>query len=275
MKVKCRICPHGCILDEGQIGFCKARMNVNGEIICKNYAKLTSIALDPIEKKPLYRFMPNKMILSVGSYGCNLRCPFCQNYEISMADDNLVKTYDTPPDYLVNVALSLKSKGNIGIAYTYNEPFISFEYVMDSSKLAHEKGLVNVLVTNGYVCEEPLLEILPHIDAMNIDLKAFNEEFYKKIGGDLNTVLNTISIASQKCHVEVTTLIIPNENDSEEQIFRASKWLSEINEYIPYHISAFYPRYKYIDKEPTSFDLVYRLVKVAQKNLKFVYAGTC
>ncbi|MDD4543780.1 MAG: AmmeMemoRadiSam system radical SAM enzyme [Clostridia bacterium] len=275
MKVKCRICPHGCILDEGQIGFCKARMNVNGEIICKNYAKLTSIALDPIEKKPLYRFMPNKMILSVGSYGCNLRCPFCQNYEISMADDNLVKTYDTPPDYLVNVALSLKSKGNIGIAYTYNEPFISFEYVMDSSKLAHEKGLVNVLVTNGYVCEEPLLEILPHIDAMNIDLKAFNEEFYKKIGGDLNTVLNTISIASQKCHVEVTTLIIPNENDSEEQIFRASKWLSEINEYIPYHISAFYPRYKYIDKEPTSFDLVYRLVKVAQKNLKFVYAGNC
>ncbi|MDD3093386.1 MAG: radical SAM protein, partial [Clostridia bacterium] len=217
MKVKCRICPHGCILDEGQIGFCKARMNVNGEIICKNYAKLTSIALDPIEKKPLYRFMPNKMILSVGSYGCNLRCPFCQNYEISMADDNLVKTYDTPPDYLVNVALSLKSKGNVGIAYTYNEPFISFEYVMDSSKLAHEKGLVNVLVTNGYVCEEPLLEILPHIDAMNIDLKAFNEEFYKKIGGDLNTVLNTISIASQKCHVEVTTLIIPNENDSEEQ----------------------------------------------------------
>ena len=275
MKVKCRICPHGCILDEGQIGFCKARMNVNGEIICKNYAKLTSIALDPIEKKPLYRFMPNKMILSVGSYGCNLRCPFCQNYEISMADDNLVKTYDTPPDYLVNVALSLKSKGNIGIAYTYNEPFISFEYVMDSSKLAHEKGLVNVLVTNGYVCEEPLLEILPHIDAMNIDLKAFNEEFYKKIGGDLNTVLNTISIASQKCHVEVTTLIIPKENDSEEQIFRASKWLSEINEYIPYHISAFYPRYKYIDKEPTSFDLVYRLVKVAQKNLKFVYAGNC
>lgn len=275
MKVKCRICPHGCILDEGQIGFCKARMNVNGEIICKNYAKLTSIALDPIEKKPLYRFMPNKMILSVGSYGCNLRCPFCQNYEISMSDDNLVKTYDTPPDYLVNVALSLKSKGNVGIAYTYNEPFISFEYVMDSSKLAHEKGLVNVLVTNGYVCEEPLLEILPHIDAMNIDLKAFNEEFYKKIGGDLNTVLNTISIASQKCHVEVTTLIIPNENDSEEQIFRASKWLSEINEYIPYHISAFYPRYKYIDKEPTSFDLVYRLVKVAQKNLKFVYAGNC
>lgn len=275
MKVKCRICPHGCILDEGQIGFCKARMNVNGEIICKNYAKLTSIALDPIEKKPLYRFMPNKMILSVGSYGCNLRCLFCQNYEISMADDNLVKTYDTPPDYLVNVALSLKSKGNVGIAYTYNEPFISFEYVMDSSKLAHEKGLVNVLVTNGYVCEEPLLEILPHIDAMNIDLKAFNEEFYKKIGGDLNTVLNTISIASQKCHVEVTTLIIPNENDSEEQIFRASKWLSEINEYIPYHISAFYPRYKYIDKEPTSPDLVYRLVKVAQKNLKFVYAGNC
>lgn len=275
MKVKCRICPHGCILDEGQIGFCKARMNVGGEIICKNYAKLTSIALDPIEKKPLYRFMPNKMILSVGSYGCNLRCPFCQNHGISMADDNLVKTYYTPPDYLINVALSLKSKGNIGIAYTYNEPFISFEYVMDSSKLAHEKGLVNVLVTNGYVCEEPLLELLPYIDAMNIDLKAFNEDFYKKIGGDLNTVLNTISVASQKCHVEVTTLIIPNENDSEEEIFKASKWLSEINEYIPYHISAFHSSYKYIDKEPTSSDLVYKLVKVAEKNLKFVYSGNC
>ncbi len=263
------------MLLEGQTGLCHARMNKDNEIICKNYAKLTSIALDPVEKKPLYRYFPGKMILSVGSYGCNLKCPFCQNHEISMADDNEVKTYYTPPDFLVNMALSMKNRNNIGIAYTYNEPLISYEYVMHCSVLAHKHGLKNILVTNGYVCAEPLLKILPYIDAMNIDLKAFDDSFYRKIGGDLNTVMETISLAAPRCHVEITTLIIPNENDSEEEIVNASKWIASIDENIPYHITAFYPRYKYSDKEPASEKLVQNLVKKAQKNLNFVYKGNC
>ncbi|HPB18011.1 MAG TPA: AmmeMemoRadiSam system radical SAM enzyme [Clostridia bacterium] len=275
MKIKCPICPHECMLFEGQTGLCHARMNRDNEIICKNYAKLTSIALDPVEKKPLYRFFPGKMILSVGSYGCNLKCPFCQNHEISMSDDNEVKTYYTPPDFLVNMALSMKDRNNIGIAYTYNEPLISYEYVMDCSILAHEYGLKNVLVTNGYICSEPLLKLLPYIDAMNIDLKAFNNSFYRRIGGDINTVMDTISLAAKMCHVEITTLVIPNENDSADEIANASKWIASIDENIPYHITAFYPRYKYSDREATSAELVLNLVKEAQKNLKYVYKGNC
>ncbi|MBP7344338.1 MAG: AmmeMemoRadiSam system radical SAM enzyme [Clostridia bacterium] len=275
MKIKCMICPHGCRLSEGEIGLCHARMNKDNEIICRNYAKLTSIALDPIEKKPLYRFHPKSMILSVGSYGCNLKCPFCQNHEISMADDNEVKTYYTPPDFLVNMALSMRNRNNIGIAYTYNEPLISYEYVMDCSILAHKKGLKNILVTNGYVCPEPLLKLLLHIDALNIDLKAFNNSFYRKIGGDLETVKNTIATASSKCHVEITTLVIPDENDSVEEIVNASRWIASIDENIPYHITAFYPRYKFSDKEPTSSEQIYNLVKQAGKYLKYVYAGNC
>ncbi len=275
MKIKCPICPNNCMLSEGQVGLCRARMNKDGKMICENYGKLTSIAPDPIEKKPLYRFFPGKMILSVGSYGCNLRCPFCQNHEISMADDDKVGTYQTPPDCLVDMALSMKDRNNIGIAYTYNEPLISYEYVMDCSVLAREKGLKNVLVTNGYVCREPLNNLLPYIDAMNIDLKAFNEDFYRKMSGDLETVKNTIAIAAKSCHVEVTTLVIPGENDSAEEIKSASRWIASIDENIPYHISAFYPRYKYSDKRPTSRKSVYDLVEEAKKYLKYVYPGNC
>ena len=275
MKVKCSICPHACMLSDGQTGLCHARMNKDDEIICKNYGKLTSIALDPIEKKPLYRFFPGKKIFSVGSYGCNLKCPFCQNHEISMADDNEVKTYYTAPNFLINMALSMKSKGNIGIAYTYNEPLISYEYVRDCSILAHKHNLKNVLVTNGYVCQEPLLDLIPYIDAMNIDLKAFNDVFYKKLGGDLETVKNTIRVAAVKCHVEITTLIIPNENDSVEEITNASKWIASIDENIPYHITAFYPRYKYYDRKPALSELIYDLVKVSSRYLKYVYPGNC
>ena len=275
MKIKCPICPNSCMLSEGQVGLCRARINKDGKIICENYGKLTAIALDPIEKKPLYRFFPGKMILSVGSYGCNLRCPFCQNYDISMADDSKVGTYQTQPDYLVDVALSMKDRNNIGIAYTYNEPLISYEYVKDCSVLAREKGLKNVLVTNGYVCREPLDNLLLYIDAMNIDLKAFNEDFYRKIGGDLETVKDTIVTASKSCHVEVTTLVIPGENDSVEEITSASRWIASIDENIPYHISAFYPIYKYSDKRPTSRKSVYDLVEEAKKYLKYVYPGNC
>jgi pyruvate formate lyase activating enzyme len=271
----CEICPHHCGLEDGHIGFCGGRTNVNGKVTCTNYGKLTSIALDPIEKKPLARFMPGSMILSVGSYGCNLRCPFCQNCEISMADGSTARTVHFAPEELVNKALELKPEGNIGIAYTYNEPFIGYEYVFDCAGLAHERGLKNVLVTNGYVCEKPLRDILPAIDAMNIDLKGFTEEFYKSVRGDLETVKRTISIAAKSCHVEVTTLVIPDENDSPSEMEELSAWLSGIDAEIPLHISRFFPRYQYAHKSPTAVGTVYRLADIARKKLKHVYTGNC
>ena len=179
MRVLCGICPRGCNIEEGHTGFCGARGNVGGRVTALNYGRVTSIALDPIEKKPLNRFMPGSMILSVGSYGCNLRCPFCQNCEISMADGKTMRTYEITPEQLADKAQELRPRGNIGVAYTYNEPLIGYEFVYDCAVLASRRGLKNVLVTNGYICEKPLCDILPHIDAMNIDLKGFTEEFYK------------------------------------------------------------------------------------------------
>jgi len=275
MKMTCPICPHHCSLDLGQTGLCHARINEDDSIICKNYGQLTSIALDPVEKKPLVKFHPGKMILSVGSYGCNLHCPFCQNFDISQIGAKDAKVYSYTPEQLIDMALELVPKKNIGIAYTYNEPFISYEYVTDCAMLAHEKGLLNVLVTNGYVCEEPLTKILPLIDAMNIDLKGFTEEFYHKLGGDLETVKNTISISAKSVHVEVTTLIIPDENDTYEEMDAISSWLASVDDEIPFHVSAFFPRYKYRDRRPTPFDRVYVLADIARKKLKNVYTGNC
>lgn len=273
MKAGCRICPHHCSPEEGRKGLCRARMNVGGTIVCENYGKLTSIALDPIEKKPLNRFFPGSKILSVGSYGCNLRCLFCQNSEISMASGEKIYTEKIMPDKLVEYALSMKPRGNIGIAYTYNEPLVSYEFVWDCARMAKKNGLKNVAVTNGYICKEPLSELLTHIDAMNIDLKAFTEEFYYKMGGDLETVKNSITLAAAACHVEVTTLIIPGENDSEEEMKRLSSWLATVSPEIPLHITRFFPRYQMQDREPTPVDKIYRLAAVARKHLKYVYEG--
>ena len=182
---------------------------------------------------------------------------------------------DTTPEYLTELAvdLSKKLKGNIGVAFTYNEPFISYEFVRDTSILLHEAGLESVLVTNGTVCEKPLMEILPLIDAMNIDLKAFNEEFYKWIGGDFATVKRTIELASEFCHVEVTTLIIPGANDSIVEMQREADWLASIDPNIPLHISRFFPRYLVNDRPPTPVETIYELVATAKEYLNYVYAG--
>ncbi|NLX77050.1 MAG: AmmeMemoRadiSam system radical SAM enzyme [Clostridiaceae bacterium] len=273
MKKVCDVCPHHCKISEGQLGFCRARTNRDGKIVCENYGKLTSIALDPVEKKPLHRFFPGSFILSVGSYGCNLRCPFCQNSGISMTCGDQINTERVMPKELVNVAKSLTDKGNIGIAYTYNEPLIGYEYVMDCARLAKEEGLKNVAVTNGYICEGPLMKLLPFIDAMNIDLKAFTEEFYKKVRGNIETVKRTIALAAKKCHVEVTTLIIPGENDSEEEMEKLSSWLASINPEIPLHVTRFFPRWLMKSKKPTPVEKIYRLADVARKNLRYVYEG--
>ena len=276
MKMNCPICPHHCPLNDGEIGRCRARANIDNKIIDLNYGRLTSIALDPIEKKPLYKFYPGSWILSVGSFGCNLNCPFCQNYSISMADSTF-ETQNVTPEYLAQLALELthRERGNIGVAFTYNEPFISYEFVRDTSKYLHQFGLKSVLVTNGTVAEKPLREILPLIDAMNIDLKAFNADFYKWIGGDFETVKRTIKIAAESCHVEVTTLIVPGKNDNAEEMAAEAEWLSSISPEITLHISRFFPRYRVIDRPPTPVETIYKLVNIAKRHLNNVYAGNC
>ena len=279
MKVRCGICHHNCSLDEGQLGVCRARRNRGGRIICENYGRITSIALDPIEKKPLYRFRPGSRILSVGSYGCNMRCLNCQNCEISMADPDkdggMPRWSEISPEELVERAAELKPYGNVGLAYTYNEPFIGYEFVMDCAKLIRERGLVNVAVTNGCINEQPLLEILPYFDAMNIDLKSFRHDFYRHMGGDLDTVLNTIKIAAKRCHVEVTTLIIPGENDTDEEMDEIASWLSGVDEDITLHVTRFFPAWKMRDRPPTPVDRVYALAGVAKRHLKHVFVGNC
>ena len=274
MKISCELCFHRCMLEEGQTGACRARVNRGGQIVPLNYGKLTSLALDPIEKKPLRRFHPGSWILSVGSFGCNLRCPFCQNAEIAAAGAE-IPTEECSPERLVQTALRLRSQGNLGLAYTYNEPLVGYEYVRDCARLAREAGLVNVLVSNGTVEEGPWRELLPLIDAANIDLKGFTREWYRKLGGDLDTVKRSIVQAAGRCHLEVTTLVVPGENDTEEEMQALSGWLASVDPDIPLHISRFFPRHHMNDRPPTPVATVYRLAEVALENLHYVYTGNC
>ncbi len=273
-KLVCEICPHHCRLEVGEVGRCRARFNDGEKIFALNYGRLTSIALDPIEKKPLYRFFPGSRILSVGSFGCNLNCPFCQNHEISMADANFPTRHVTPEE-LAALAQELVPKKNIGVAFTYNEPFISYEFVRDTSNLLKAVGLKSVLVTNGTVAPAALKKILPLIDAMNIDLKGFSREIYSTLGGDFETVRRTIELAAQSCHVEVTTLIVPTMNDSPADMDAEASWLASLSKDIPLHISRFFPRYKVTHLPPTPVEKIYELVAVARRHLNFVYPGNC
>lgn len=276
MKTVCTLCPHRCALEPGQTGFCRARTNRDGIIVCANYGRLTSLALDPIEKKPLRRFHPGSLILSAGSFGCNLRCPFCQNSEISMKGADL-ETLNVSPGQLAAKALELSRKrpGNLGVAFTYNEPLVGWEFIRDCSRLVRASGLATVLVTNGMICEEPLRAVLPLISAMNIDLKGFSQSYYDWLCGDLPTVKRTIELSVPACHVEVTTLIVPGRNDSEEEMEAESVWLASLDPEIPLHISRFFPSYQVQDRPPTSVETVYRLCKVARRHLKYVYSGNC
>ena len=228
----CDVCFRQCKIEEGQTGFCGARTCRDGQIVAENYGSLTSVALDPIEKKPLKMFHPGSMILSFGSYGCNLRCPFCQNSSISWSQKAFEykdKADFYEPQEIVETALELRPRGNIGLAFTYNEPLVGYEFVRDTAKLAREAGLQNVLVTNGTASQKVLDEILPYIDAMNIDLKAFTDDFYRNfIGGDFHMVKDFIATAAGVCHVELTTLIIPSENDSEQEMRKLSAWIAAL-----------------------------------------------
>ncbi len=270
MKIQCDICFRRCTLDEGQTGFCRIRINENGKNISKNYGKLSALALDPIEKKPLKRFYPGSYILSVGGLGCNMRCPFCQNWHISMTDAGRVYSY-TPGEL---VELAANTQGNIGIAFTYNEPMINYEYILDSAKLLKEAGLKCILVSNGCISSHILEKLLPYTDAMNIDLKCFREEGYRKLGGDLQTVLHTIETADKRCHVELTTLIVPGFSDDPQDMEREAKWIAGINEDIALHVTRYFPAYK-MHAPATDVHKVYVLSDIARQYLKYVYVGNC
>ncbi|HHW00773.1 MAG TPA: AmmeMemoRadiSam system radical SAM enzyme [Clostridiaceae bacterium] len=274
-KVQCYLCPHNCIIKPGSTGVCRARANMKGELYSLNYGKITAIALDPIGKKPLKNFHPGSMILSVGTFGCNLKCSFCQNWTIAHESfDESSDIFDVEPEKLVEKALELVPSGNIGIAYTYNEPSIWYEFVYDTAKLAREKGLRNVLVTNGFISREPLEELLPYIDAMNIDVKAYTSSFYSSIcRSSLDDVKRTVEISAEKCHVEVTNLIIPGLNDSMEEIEELAKWLASVSHEIPLHLSRFFPRYKMRDVSPTPRETLFEAKDVAERYLKHVYLG--
>ena len=275
-QVLCDVCPKFCKLREGQIGFCRARSNIGGKIVPINYGQATSLALDPIEKKPLMRFCPGTYILSYGSYGCNLRCPYCQNASISMAGPDNCPHRLITPEGLTDLAvdLSRQEPGNIGVAFTYNEPTVCFEFIRDTSKLLHEAGLKSVVVTNGGLVRKYADELLPHVDALNIDLKGFSDEFYRYVKGEFDTVKEFIKAAVEhECHVELTTLVIPTKNDDPEEMEREVEWITSISPEIPLHLSRFFPRYKVDDLPPTPAETIYRLKDIAQKKLKYVYTG--
>ncbi len=276
---RCEVCFRHCEIKEGQLGFCGARICRDGKVQAANYGKITSLALDPIEKKPLRRFHPGSRILSVGSYGCNLRCPFCQNDEISWSQrafDFAEQAEVLTPEELARAAAFYRNQGNIGVAFTYNEPLVGYEFVRDTAKLVHEQGMLNVLVSNGTAELFVLQELAPCIDAMNIDLKGFTDRYYSKVlGGSLEMVLRFIECAVQICHVELTTLIVPGENDSEDEMRQISGFIADLNDSIPLHISRFFPCFHMIDRDATDVKLVYRLAEVAREKLKYVYTGNC
>lgn len=275
MKQICRVCMHHCSLEPGQTGLCRARKNEGGKIICANYGQITSLALDPIEKKPLRMFHPGSLVLSAGSFGCNLRCPFCQNHGISMAGAEETGAAYLSPEILAEKALELKAQGNIGLAFTYNEPLVGWEYVRDTARLAREMGMSNVMVTNGTASLDVLEEILPYIDAMNIDLKAFRGETYRRLGGDLETVKEFITRAAKGCHVELTTLIVPGINDSTEEMEEEARWIASVNRNIPLHVTRFFPRYHLNDRNATDVEAVYRLAEAAGNYLEHAFVGNC
>jgi pyruvate formate lyase activating enzyme len=269
--VQCCLCPHNCTIADGNRGLCGVRANEGGRLFSRIYGEVTGSGLDPIEKKPLYHFYPSREILSLGTKGCNFKCPFCQNWHISQKPDGH-STYLSPED-AVNAAVQHES---FGISYTYSEPLIWIEYVMDTSELAHEKGLKNVLVTNGFINEGPLEELLPLVDAANIDVKSFDPEFYRKLcKGQLDPVLRTCEKAAGRWHIEITNLIVPfkSEHGILDDIVRMCDWIAgRLGRGVPLHFSRYVPNYKF-DLPATPVALMERARNEALERLDFVYLG--
>jgi pyruvate formate lyase activating enzyme len=273
--LRCLLCPHGCQVPEGGAGRCGARVRRGDALWAESYGQAAALALDPIEKKPLRRFYPGAKILSYGSYGCNLRCPFCQNHSISLERP---PTEPITPEALAAQAAALAAQGNLGVAYTYNEPLVAYEFLLDTARRVRARGLKNVVVTNGYVNPAPLETLLPHIDAWNIDLKGFSEDFYRQLGGGLAPVQAAIRQAAARCHVELTTLVLPEapgapRNGDPAALEALAQWVAEVDPAIPLHLTCFYPRWKLRGLPPTAPEAVEKLGRLARKFLRYVYVA--
>ena len=270
--IKCLLCRHHCILKEGQVGICGVNMNKNQELVNLVYAHPSSINIDPIEKKPLFHFLPATDVLSFGTVGCNFKCPFCQNWQISQSRDVNDSIYVSPEE-MVNLALQYNCKS---IAYTYNEPSIFYPYAKDVGVIAKEKGLKNVFVTDGYESIYEIEDMKNWVDACNVDLKSFNPEYYKKVlKGDLEYVLDTIKrLHEEGIWQEITTLVVPGDNDSEEELTKIAEFIASVGVEIPWHITRFHPDYKEKDKGPTPIETMIKAYEIGKKvGLKYVYLG--
>ena len=264
---RCGLCPHRCRIAEGKAGICGVRENRGGTLFATTYGKVAAVAVDPVEKKPLFHFHPGANILSIGSVGCNFRCEFCQNYHM------VLRQVPVEPVRIEDLLRTARRERSVGIAYTYNEPFIQFEFVLECARAFREARMKNVLVTNGYVCPEPLAELLPFVDAMNIDLKSMDPVFYRKIcGGDLDPVLATIRTAAKATHVELTTLLYTGHNDSDEQIRSVVDFVEGTDREIPLHISRYFPQHR-ATAPPTPPDRLDAAWRIARERLPYVYVG--
>jgi len=289
--VECTACSHYCKISENKTGICGVRKNQMGDLYLLVYGKAAAAHVDPIEKKPLFHFLPGTRILSVGTIGCNFACEFCQNWDISQATKKVKEQYKNPDEQMIQLGKMLDmgqelppekivkyavQNGIKSIAYTYNEPVIFFEYIYDTAKLAHAKGISNVFVSNGYESEEAMKKINPYLDAINIDLKSFSEDFYrKKCKARLEPVLETIKRAHRSgIWVEITTLVIPGENDSDEELKKIAEFIADVNKSIPWHVSRFRPDYKMMDKEATPVETLERAYMIGREaGLKYVFTG--
>jgi len=275
-KVRCRLCSHHCRIDEGALGFCGVRQNRGGKLFTRVYGEVIAAGVDPIEKKPLYHFLPGTLSFSIATMGCNFHCGFCQNWQISQitadADEGL-RSRPLAPDEVVRQARNYECRS---IAYTYTEPTIFFEYAYDTGRLAAEQGLSNIFVTNGYMTEEALRTIQPYLHACNVDLKSFRDDFYRRVcKARLGPVLDSIRLIKDLgMWLEVTTLVIPDENDSEEELSDIAGFIAEVDEGIPWHLSRFHPDYEWSDSSPTSLETLHRAYELGkEKGLRYVYLG--
>ncbi len=270
----CLVCGRRCMLRDGETGFCGARKNIEGRIMSVGYGKLTFMTLEEIERRPIRMFLPGNKILTVGSFGCNYHCPWCQNHLISRADEKSTKWKYVSPEQLVRTALKMKTKGNVGIAYSFNEPLVNWEYVRDCARLASAKGLKNVLITNGSADLRVVEQMIRYFDAMNIDLKCFSEEKYRALCGELEDVKRFIERAAAKCHVEVSTLIVPGWNDSDAEMEAMADWLSWVSYTLPFHVTRYFPHYR-MQEPATDVIRIQELAEVARKYLQNVFVENC
>jgi len=267
-RVQCRLCPHECVIAEGKRGRCNARGVRDGHLVSLVYGQVAALNVDPIEKKPLYHFYPGSAILSLGTQGCNFSCAFCQNWQLSQTE---VPSRETTPEQLVEMA---QAHGSVGLAYTYSEPIVAYEFVKDCAALACEMDLKNVLVTNGFIEQEPLAELLPLIQAANVDLKSIRDDFYRRVcGGRLAPVQETLQMMKNVIHLEVTHLLVTGETDSEEDVQELVSWVSEaLGKDTPLHLSRYFPQYRF-DAEATPANSLERAFACAKEQLDYVYVG--